>query len=172
MPRTTKTLIPELIAFTLFFGLIFSFHKAGAQSTADVTATVTVQNISVSVSDGTVAYGTLGTSSTEDTTTNGINDSQTATNTGNVTVNLNIRGTNSAAWTLGGTQAENQYFHKFCTTNCDSSPSWTALTTNNQNLAASVASSGSQIFDLQVGTPTITSSYDQQSVNVTVQAAL
>jgi hypothetical protein len=49
--------------------------------TADVTATVTVQNVSVTVSDGTVAYGTVAASGNKDTTSSGTDDSQTATNT-------------------------------------------------------------------------------------------
>lgn len=141
-----------------------------AATTATVTATVTAQNISVSVSDGTVAYGTLSTSATQDTTSSGLDDSQTASNGGNVTEDFNIQGKNSTNWTLGNTAGSETYTHKFCTTTCDSSPIWTVLTTSYQTLATGISASGNQIFDLQIGTPTSTSNYTQQSVDVTVQA--
>ncbi len=159
------------VVLVLLLSFFLTSFNADAAETATVSATVTVQNISVSVSDGSVSYGTMAASGTEDTTTNGVNDSQTATNNGNVTADINIRGQNSAAWTLAATQSTDQYFHKFCTSDCDSSPTWTALTTNYQTLSGSVASSGSQVFDLQIGVPTSSTSYTQQSVNVTVQAS-
>lgn len=159
-----------LIATFLVAIILSLVPGAKSATTSTVTATVTVQNISVSVSDGTITYGTLGTSSTQDTTSTGADDSQTATNDGNVTEDFNIKGQDSANWTLAATQSTDQYFHKFCTTDCDGTPTWTALTTSYQTLASSVSTSGTQIFDLQIGTPSSTSNYTQQSVDVTVQA--
>jgi hypothetical protein len=141
-----------------------------AADTASVTATVTVQNISVSVSDGSVAYGTMALNSSAGT--NGT-DTQTATNDGNVTVDFNIRGYDTAAWTLAGSNGANQYVHQFCVSSCASAPTgYTALTTNYQTLAASKTASATQTFDLYITTPTSTSTYDQQSADVLVQAAL
>jgi hypothetical protein len=142
-----------------------------AATSATINATVTVQNISVSVSDGTVTYGTLATSTTQDTTSSGLNDSQTATNNGNVGADLNIRGQNTTNWTLAGTVGEDQYKHEYCTSDCDSSPVWSALTTNNQTLSSGLAASGTSDFDLKLSTPTTSSSYTQQSVDVVVQAS-
>lgn len=142
-----------------------------AASSATVTATVTVQNISVSVSDGTVAYGTLALSSTQNTTSSGTNDSQIATNDGNVSEDLNIRGQNTGSWTLAGSVGANQYKHDFCITTCDTTPVWTALTTSNQTLSAATAASGTSTFDLRINTPSSSSSYAQQSVDVIVQAS-
>jgi hypothetical protein len=156
--------------FLAFFLLSLALIPVSAAGTDSVSATVTVQNVSVAVSDGTVTYGTLATSTTEDTTSGGLNDSQTAQNDGNVTIDLNIRGQDSANWTLAGTAGSDQYRHRFCTSNCDASPTWTALTTNYQNLAQDVASSGTQVFDLELSTPTSSSNFSQQSVDVTVQA--
>lgn len=141
-----------------------------SQATDSVSVSVTLQNVAVSVTDGTVDYGTLGTSVTQGTTTSGTNDSQTATNDGNVTVNLNIRGQDTAAWTLASTAGANQYVHEFCTSNCDSTPTWTDLTTSYQTLVSSVGVSGNQVFDLQISTPTSTVSFAAQSADVTVQA--
>lgn len=141
-----------------------------AAQTADVTATVTAQNISVAVTDGAVSYGTVSTSATQDTTTSGVNDSQTADNDGNVTEDFNVRGFDTAAWALAGTAGSEAYTHKFCTVDCDTSPTWTALTTSYQQLANDVADTGDQIFDLEIGTPTSTATYTQQTATVTVQA--
>lgn len=154
------------------FILIVSFvGPVFAADTAAVTATVTAQNVSVTVSDGTVSYGTMATSSTKSTIAADLNDQQTATNNGNVTENFNIRGQNSGAWTLAGTAGSDSYTHKFCTATCGTPPTnFTALTTNYQTLASGVTASGTQVFDLQLGTPTSTATYTQQSVDVTVQA--
>jgi hypothetical protein len=164
-PRNNKIILSLVFAILLASGTI-----AEAGSTANVTATVTVQNISVSVSDGTITYGTLGLSDTEDTTTAGINDSQTATNDGNITEDLNIKGQNSTAWTLSGSVGANQYKHEFCTTTCDATPVWTALTTSYQTVGSGIAAAGTRVFDLKLSTPSTTASYTQQSVDVIVQA--
>lgn len=150
--------------------LLISSTPLFSQATDNVTVTVTLQNVAVSVSDGTVAYGTLNTSDSEDTTTNGIDDSQTATNDGNVAVDLNILGSDTSAWTLESSAGADQYVHNFCTSDCDSSPTWTDLTTNYQTLASSVSPSGSQAFDLEINTPTSTGTFAEQNADVTVQA--
>lgn len=160
-----------LVSFSL--SLLLFAPSVGAATEATVTATVTAQNVAVSVSDGNVTYGTLALSATRSTLPAEENEMQTATNDGNVTSDLSIKGQNSAAWTLGATQGANQYFHKFCNdtaNDCSTPPtSYTALTTNYQTLATGVAASGSIDFQLQIGLPTSTSSYAQQSVDVFVQ---
>ncbi len=160
-------LILGLIAFIAVYVNIVS-----AATSATVTATVTAQNVSVTVTDGTVTYGTVGLSTLKSTVNADLNDSQIGTNNGNVTEDLNIRGQNTGTWTLGGSTAPDQYTHKFCNETCDSSPTWTALTTSNQTLTASVtASSSAPPFDLQIGIPSTSSSYTQQSVDIIVQAS-
>lgn len=142
---------------------------ANAATTANVAATVTVQNVSVSVNSGTVSYGTLATNTSAGT--NGSN-SQTVTNAGNVAEDFNIRGQNSANWTLAGSAGTDAYIHRFCTATCGSAPTnYTALTTSYAGLGAgNIASSGTQNFDLYITTPTSSSVFTQQSVDVTVQA--
>lgn len=151
--------------------------RAFAATTGTVAATVTPQNISVSVSDGTVAYGTLDLSDSQDTTTGGVNDSQTATNDGNVNEDFNITSTHATGgtqWSLAATIGANQYKHSFCTATCDSSPTWTAITTagSYQALAGTVTPSGTSVFDLMIETPSSTSDYVQKSITVTVQAVI
>jgi hypothetical protein len=147
-----------------------------AATTGVVTSTVTPLNISVSVADGSVSYGTLDLSTSEDTTTAGVNDSQTATNDGNVAEDFNIRSTNAiggTAWTLdGGAIGPDQYMHKFCTVTCDASPTWTAMTTGYAALASNIATSGNQVFDLRIDTPSSTSDYILKTITVTVQAVI
>jgi hypothetical protein len=126
--------------------------------------------VSVSVSDGNVNYGILTTDTNQDTTASGLNNSQTATNNGNVNENFLIRGQDSANWILSGSVGSEQYTHKFCTSNCDSSPVWVALTTTDQTLATGISPSSNQIFDLQITTPNETSNYTQQSVDVIITA--
>lgn len=160
-------------------GMVVGVAVQGATE-GTVTATVSVQNISVTVTDGTVAYGTLAASASKDTTAvvGGLDDTQVATNNGNVTENLNIRGQNSApaGWVLAATAGANQYAQKFCKTGtgapdpCDTAPTWTALTTSNQTLTAGVAATGTQRFDLQILVPSSSSDFNQQAVDVTVQA--
>lgn len=159
----------EVVTLVAVAVLLFS-QNVFAASTATVTATVTVQNVSVSVGDGSVAYGTLSTSTSKDTTSGGVDDSQTATNDGNITEVINIRGADTSTWTLAGSVGTDQYKHEFCKTTCDSSPTWTALTTSYQTLSSSVAAAGTQVFDLKITTPSSSSSFTQQSASVTVQA--
>ena len=140
---------------------------------SSVTATVTVQNISVAVTDGVVAYGTLGNNTSQDTTSGNLSDTQVATNNGNVAETFNIKGQDSGTWTLAASVGADQYVHEFCkvdTGNCDSSPVWAALTTSYATLKTGVAALGTYDFDLKITTPNPSSDFIEHSVNVTVQA--
>jgi hypothetical protein len=154
-----------------------------AGTTSNVTATVTAQNISVSVTDGSVAYGTLGLSSSADTTSGGVNDSQTATNDGNIAEDFNISSSNATGgtgWTIAGTIGADQYKHSYCNTGsgspdpCDTGATWNAITTAGayQTLGTNIATSGTSKFDLQISTPSSVSDYTLKSITVTVQAVL
>lgn len=161
-----------LVVLVLFFA---SGVRAG--TTATVTATVTAQNVSVTITtDGSVAFSTINTSSTEDTTSNGVNDTETAQNNGNVTEDFNIKAADSsssgAGWTLGASAGSETYTMKSCTSGCDGTPTWNAvgIEPDYETLATGVAASGTQDFDLQVGTPTSTTDYNEQTITVTVQA--
>ena len=163
-----KILILSLLTSLLAINFV---TIANAATSASVTATVTLQNESVTVSDGTISYGTLSTSTAKSTIAADLNDTQTVTNNGNVAEDLSIRGQDSANWTLAGTAGANQYVHKFCTATCSSPPTnFTALTTSNATLATNVAASGTQTFELQITTPSSSTSFAQQSVDVTVLA--
>lgn len=150
----------------IIVGMYISITVSAA-TTGTVAATVTAQNVSVGVSDGIITYGTLGLSSATTTLASGLNDTQTATNDGNIAEDFNIKGTSTAAWTLAGSVGNNQYMHEF---SINSGGGWTALTTNYQSLATNKAQSGTQTFDLRLSTPTATANFTQQNVDVTVQA--
>lgn len=153
-----------------------------AATSDSVTATVTVQSISITVSDGSVAYGILGVNTSKDTTSalGQLDDSQTVTNNGNVDETLLIRGQDSANWTLAGAAGVNQYVHQVCTAGtgvpdpCDTNPVYTALTTVNQALPpfSVYTPTAIQKFDLKITTPTSSSVSTQQNVSVTVVATI
>jgi hypothetical protein len=156
------------IVFVLFAAVA---NIAQASGSATVTSTVTVQNVSVSVSSGTVSYGTIAADTSEDTSSSGLSDTQTVTNNGNVPEDFAIAGQNSADWTLASTPGVNQYVQQFCTASCTSAPTnYTALTTNNQSLASSVAANDTASLDLRITTPTSSTSTTSESVNVTIVA--
>ncbi|MCK9368544.1 hypothetical protein M0R04_01040 [Candidatus Dojkabacteria bacterium] len=159
------------VSLILLSSLFVSLPVVLADDTASVSATVTAQNVSVTVTDGTIAYGIIPANTSKSTISTDLNDQQTATNEGNVAEDINIKGMDSTAWTLSATTDANDYVHKFCTTSCTTPPTgYTALTTNYQTLKSDLATSGTQVFDLQITTPTSTSTYDPQTVDVTVQA--
>src|SRR5579872_6587847 len=103
-----------IIAASAILSIIFVPAQVFATGTGVVAATVTVQNVSVSVSSGTVAYGTLATNTSLTTlAAPGLNDQQTATNNGNVPEDFSINGQNSANWTLD-TRSEERRVGKEC----------------------------------------------------------
>lgn len=167
-----------LISFALMILLGGNFwFEVMAADTGDVTATVTVQNVAITVSDGAIAYGTLAAGGTRSTLPSEANDMQVATNTGNVQEDFNIKGYNvssGCSWTLGATQDSEQYFHKFCNdtaNDCSTPPTnYNALTTNYQTLSSAVPTSGARDFQLQIGVPSSTSCTSEATITVTVQA--
>lgn len=167
---TYKKSLQALFILTVLFSIgLVSIVRAA--TTATVTATVTPQNISVSVADGTVAYGTLATNTAKSTIAADLNDTQTATNNGNVSETINVRGQNSTNWTLSGTAGVDTYVQQFCAATCGSPPTnFTALTTSYQTLVSGLAASGNQTFDLRLVTPTSSTVTTQQSVDITIQA--
>ncbi|MDD4382461.1 MAG: hypothetical protein PHE21_03945 [Candidatus Dojkabacteria bacterium] len=136
-----------------------------------VNATVTVTNVSLTVSDGGITYGTLAVSSTKDTTSTGLDDSQVVTNNGNVAIDVAVKGVDVSPWSLAGTAGSEAYTHKTCVADCDSSPSWTAMTTSyGSDILSDVAVDATPNVDFQIGTPTSTASFTEKNVNVSLLA--
>ena len=99
-----------------------------------------------------------------------MSDLQTVTNDGNIAETFNIKGQNSANWTLAGTVGSDQYKHEFKNATCSTFSAGTALTTSYQALATNVAASGTTNLNLQITTPNPSTVYTQQSVDIIVQA--
>lgn len=147
-----------------------------------VTATVTPQNISVTVSPGSVAYGTVAVPSvdlvpTGDTIIN-------ASNSGNVAETFNIKGANATGttitWTIfdgapGGAATYN-YNHKYVDcgvgdSTCTTVDAANNMTTAYEALETNVAAGSSDYFKLRLSTPTETGGDTSvHSTTVTVQA--
>lgn len=147
------------------------FVVADAETTADVSATVTAQLVSVSVSDGSIAYGILELNTT--TTTVGT-DLQTATNDGNVNIDLGIRSSDavssSTPWELAASAGLNEFTYEF---SIDGGSNWAAFNVDNatySTLASDVDVDGTQTFDLRIGTPTASTDSVEHTVTVTVLA--
>jgi len=93
-------------------------------------------------------------------------DTQVVSNDGNVPEDFDVRGQDSASWTLAATADNEQYKHEFTTTGTFG----TALTTSNQTLATNISTVTPVNLDLKITTPTVTTATVQQFVNVTVVA--
>jgi len=166
-----KTLLFLLVIIFLFVVSAILFSPARATDSGTITATVTAQNISISVSIGGTTpsfnYGTLGVGTTQNT----VNLSKTirASNDGNIAEKFNIEGANTTGcvWTLGSSAGTDQYKHEF---SINSTFPGTALTASYQQLAASVAAASYQDFDLQITVPSSSSCYTTATAVVTVQA--
>ena len=148
-----------------------------AADTATVAATVTAQKVSITVSDGSVNYGTVPLGTSKDTTNTGVNDTQVAVNAGNVSEDLNIRGQNSSSWSLGAAAAENVYVHDYCVAGtgsddlCDAEAVWSHLESGSYGtLGTGIAAGSNKEFDLKIIMPSSTTDYSSQSVDVVVQA--
>lgn len=141
-------------------------------STCNTFTTAAAATVSVSVADGSVSYGTIAAGASKDTTSTGLNDTQTATNDGNVTENFNIKTSNATGGTqltVGATPGTDVFVHEFST---NGGGAWTKFTAADsyQTLATGIAASGTQNFDLKITVPTTSSDYQQKSITVTVQA--
>ncbi len=162
----------KLLVIPIISVFMLAFYYSGevfAANEGTVTATVTIQNISLTVGDGTITYGILALSSTN--TTVALTDTQTITNNGNVPINVNIKGQNTTSWTLAATIGSNQYIHQYCLATCGTYPTnYTPMTTTYSLAKSNLAASGTQSIDLGISTPSSSTDYTEQSVNVMVQA--
>ena len=163
----TKSEIQNVdIEFTNTSGKIIHFDYVW------IEVTYTPPIISITVTDGNVAYGTVAVGATQDTTASGVNDTQTATNNGNVAEKFQIKSSHAiggADWTLGAAQGDNTFTHEFST---NGGSEWTAMAVADTyyDLAASVPVDGNQTFDLQIGMPTTITDYGGHTVTATVLA--
>ena len=156
------------------FGMIVVVGVKAADNDS-VTATVTAQNISISLSQSSFAYGTIANNTASSTLSLFGGSGIVATNDGNVNEDFDINGANTTDWTLAGTTGSDQYIHQFCNdtdNDCASPPTnYTALTTSPAALDTGIASSGTCAFQLRLTTPNPSTVYTQQSASVTITAS-
>jgi hypothetical protein len=163
MKRNLINIAIITLAGILVGAMVFSDTEAG------VTATVTARKIALTVSDGSIAYGSLDLGTSTSTLAAGLDDMQTVTNIGSVAEDFNVKGTSTADWTLAGSIDTDQYKHEFSTS---TGSDWTALTTNYQPSNSDVASNATTSLDLQITVPSDTTHFGVQNPNVTVQSVM
>lgn len=168
----------KLISLITMVSLAGMMVAGMAQADDDVTATVTVQNVGVSLDQTTFNYGVMNNNSVSSTVLLWAGAGITATSTGNVTEDFDINGADTVGWTLDTTTTTaDHYVHKFCNdtdnvcsappanyTNLPTTPS-TEILKNGVTLGTAVA------FQLEIITPNPSTVFTQQSAVVTVLAS-
>jgi len=120
--------------------------------------------VSIVVSDGLIDYGIMPVGSTRSTID--ISETQSVTNTGNVEVDLQIKGYDTACpWILDSAVNTDVYVYEF---SLNSGSNWTTITKSNNVFKDNLASSGEQTFDLRLNTPASTNCPNEQTVSVTI----
>lgn len=129
--------------------------------------------VSISLNtDGSVAFGTQALNATEDTTASGLNDVETIY-VDDGPVDLDVRSSTfsdgSNTWSLDTSNGSNQVHWEFSKNGTD----WTsfAVADTYYDLENNVAQDNTQDLYLRLTTPTSTSSYNQHSSTVTIQAS-
>jgi hypothetical protein len=146
-------------------------------SPAVVTASVTVQSISITIPDGwptSVNYGVvaLDTEATPVSYSPASYGYLRVANNGPITVDIYIKGTNAIydtyTWALAGLNGKDQYVHFFGTGQNPST--YTALNTSGQLLSSGIVNDGMVDFNLKLKSPTETSGYGEYTTTVTLVA--
>lgn len=165
-----QKLIITVIAFVL---LGFTGAIAG-DNEATITATVTFQQIALTAEDGIISYGVVAAGGTSDTVT--LSDSQTITNTGNVSEDFDIKGLATTTggtcthWTIkdSGTPGENEYGHSW---SINGGTAWTRFTSTYSEFVSNKDASGTATLDLKITMPSKSDCMAAQNVDVSVQAS-
>jgi len=169
-----KLLSILLFVFLCLAILLVDTVRAATEGT--VTATVTIGVVSVTVTPTSYDYGTVPFSSVKESfdIINISGDKNIKATVGTLLTNLDIKGADTAGWTLSASSiGANQYMHKFGTAGDSTTrpSSYTALTTGYDNiLGTSIATDSSVWFGLQINTPS-SGVATQQSAVVTVLAS-
>ena len=148
---------------------MFLVQSARAASTATVAATVSATNLAVSVSDGSIAFGSVALN-TATTTVGGTGQTQTVSNDGSAAV-INVKSGNATGgttWTLG-TSAGSDIFKIEVSTTTGSSYMTFQATDTYLTASSSSASLTSGPLDFRFTTPTVSTDFVQKSLTITVQ---
>jgi hypothetical protein len=161
----------RLQVFILISAIAFSivlFASLAKAQTDTIAATITATNLAVSVSDGSIAFGSVALNTA--TTTAGNSDTQTVTNDGSNAV-INVKSGNATGgttWTLGTSAGSDQFKLEVSTT---SGSTYMTFQATDTYLTASSSSTSltSGAFDFQFTTPTASTDFVQKSLTITVQ---
>jgi len=141
----------------------------GAAPTADVSATVTAELITISVADGSVEYGIVPIDTLK------VVQTQVVTNNSNVAVDLDVRSSDAIGGTQWNLAATNAALNDFTHESSPDGSTWTAFNVDNTtltSLASNIAASGgTQDLDLRIKTPASVSDNVLKTITVTVVAS-
>lgn len=159
------------LAFLVILSLI-SWQAVEALDTGTIAATVTASNLSLTVSPGSISYGSVALNAA--TTTVGHGYTQTVTNTGS-TMKLNVKSSdaiNGTTWILDTSNATlDHYMHEVSTT---TGSAYMKFPANNTYITASstmyTGAGNTQALDFQLTTPNTSSDFVQKTITITVQA--
>lgn len=132
--------------------------------------------LSVSIVDGSVAYGRMPKNALRSTLPTDLDDIQVVSSNSSDLVDLYIKGYDATGggceWTLSSSNGLDQYSHQFCNASdndCSSPPTYyTFLTTTYSLLRSNLPVEEELALHFCLLTPTISSCSNEQSVNVTV----
>ena len=151
-----------------------------ADTEAGVSATVTPQNISVSLNASSVNYGVLDLSASDASRTVALSSTFIATNGSNVPADFVIRGTDTDnGWILNfspasaGIVGADQFVHRFDADATFTDGTAKALSTSNLDLGLAIPVGDTQDFVLQMNMPTSSgdaSSVQSSTVTITATA--
>src|SRR3989344_1748366 len=153
-----------IITLSIFLG-----HIARAAETATVAATVTATNLAVSVSDGSIAFGSVALNTATSTATYD-DQTQTVSNDGSNAV-INVKSGNATGgttWTLGTSAGSDTFKLEISTTTGSTYMTFQATDTY-LTASSSSASLTSGAFDFRFTTPTVSTDFVQKSLSITVQ---
>ena len=160
--RSQVILIAVVAAFAALGG---SPALATHTGESTVNATVTPAVLSVTVTPSSVDYDVVELTSIDNLPTPTF---FTATNNGSITEDIEIRGANTANWTLvSGVPGTDEYRHE---ASKDGFTTPIILTTANQGLDTGVAVNGTVTVSLRLDAPTSSTTAAQQTAPVTVVA--
>ncbi|MCR4330803.1 MAG: hypothetical protein NUV49_02900 [Patescibacteria group bacterium] len=164
--RNSRFLVGGVVFVVLL--AFFWAYIARAADTATVAATVTATNLAISVSDGSIAFGSVALNTA--TTTAGNSDTQVASNDGSAAV-LNVKTSNATGgttWTLG-TSAGSDIFKLEVSTTTGSTYMTFQATDTYLTASSTFASLQDQNLDFRLTTPTASSDFVEKSLTITAQ---
>lgn len=150
-----------------------------AEESANVALTVTPQVISVTVTDGDVAYGVLSFSETNNTFDGDAQETQTITNQSNIPVDISVSSTDATGttedWELADTPGAATFSHLY-DIDATGSATWSNFPDDNSSTTPVVTldenggTDDNASLDLRLDMPTSSTDTTQHSVSVTVLA--